>query len=194
MMNYLAHAVLAQPTPESLVGNLLGDFCKGVDLNVLSKPVLAGLANHRATDRFTDQHPLVIQAKQQFSSKRRRFAGVALDVLFDHFLIVHWQKFHSGPFLIAKQQLYRQLAAAEHLMPSGMCQIMQKVREQDWLSAYENVAGVAYALDRIASRIRFTHAFTGVIADISPHYEQFEQMFLQFYPQLQAHIRELALE
>ena len=79
-MNYLAHLALAQPNHHSLVGNLLGDFCKGVPLNSLPTTILAGLANHRAVDSFTDQHPLVRQSRLLFSAQRRRFAGIALDV------------------------------------------------------------------------------------------------------------------
>lgn len=192
-MNYLAHAVLAQPSAYSLVGNLLGDFCKGVDLSALPEGVLAGLVNHRAVDRYTDGHPLVQHARQQFSAKRRRFAGVALDVLFDHFLIHHWQAFYPEPFPQAKQRLYEQLAKAEPLMPVRMRQTMQKVRQQDWLSAYQHLPSLALALDNIAARIRFSNEFGGIIEEIEPNYSELEQVFLQFYPELQRYNAALAL-
>lgn len=70
-MNYLAHCFLSPATPASLVGNLLGYFCKGVDEGRLSVEVKAGLINHRAVDKFTDNHPLVRQAKVCFSPHRR---------------------------------------------------------------------------------------------------------------------------
>ena len=88
-MNYFAHLVLSQPTIESTVGNLLGDFARGVDQSKLEPAVLAGLKNHRAVDRFTDSHPEISALRQCFSSKRRRFAGIALDVYFDHLLMNH---------------------------------------------------------------------------------------------------------
>jgi len=193
-MNYLAHAALAKPSSYSLVGNLLGDFCKGVDLTTLPNPVLAGLANHRAVDRYTDSHPLVQQAKQQFSTQRRRFAGVALDVLFDHFLIRHWQCFYSQPFVEAKQQLYHQILLAEPLMPLNMQLTMKKVRQQDWLSAYQQLPSLGKALDHIAARVRFKNQFAGIIDEITPRYSELELVFLQFYPQLLQHIQQLELE
>lgn len=193
-MNYLAHAVLAQSSSHSLVGNLLGDFCKGVDLTVLPQAVLVGLANHRAIDRFTDQHVLVQQAKQLFSRKRRRFAGVALDVLFDHFLIQHWQQFYPEPFSQAKQNLYLQLQKAEPLMPAPMRQTMQKLRQQDWLSAYQHLPSLALALDAIAARIRFANEFGGSIEEIEPNYRELEAVFLQFYPELQQYNTVLSLQ
>ena len=193
-MNYLAHAVLAQPNQYSLTGNLLGDFCKGVNTTELHPHIIAGLYNHRAVDRFTDQHPAVRHAKQLFSGQRRRFAGIALDVLFDHFLIVHWQQFYPQPFADYKQQLYQQLAEAEHLMPVHMAATMRSVRSRDWFSSYQHLAQLGIALDRIAGRIRFANQFGGMIEEIQPHYAALEHSFLQLYPELCQHIAELALE
>ncbi|MDX1676708.1 ACP phosphodiesterase [Arsukibacterium sp.] len=193
-MNYLAHAVLAKPNSYSLVGNLLGDFCKGVDTASLHPQVRAGLHNHRATDRFTDQHAIVKAAKAGFSARRRRFAAVALDVLFDHFLIRHWQQFYAEPFADYKSRLYCQLNDAMPLMPATMRDTMQRVCRNDWFASYQQLATVGQALDHIASRIRFANNFAGIVEEISPRYSRLEQDFLQFYPQLQCHLRQLALE
>lgn len=193
-MNYLAHAVLAQPNHYSLVGNLLGDFCKGMALDTLDPRILAGLLNHRAVDSFTDQHAGIRQLKTFFSPQRRRFAGIALDVLFDHFLIRHWQRFYNQPFDRYKQQLYADLATAAPLMPAAMAGTMYSVRTHDWFSSYQHLPQLGMALDRIASRIRFTHQFANMIEEIQPRYTELEQGFLSFYPQLQQHVLLLALE
>ncbi|HEY9044199.1 MAG TPA: ACP phosphodiesterase [Rheinheimera sp.] len=193
-MNYLAHIALSQPNSYSLVGNLLGDFCKGVQIETLPQAVRQGLANHRAVDHFTDHHPLVRRAKTHFSVQRRRFAGIALDVLFDHFLISHWSEFYSLSFAAAKQQIYNDIAAAEHLMPPAMANTMRNVYQTDWFASYEQLPSLGYALDRIAERIRFTNQFSGVIGEIDPVYSKLEQDFLQFYPQLQQHVQQLGLE
>ncbi|MCC5450406.1 ACP phosphodiesterase [Rheinheimera sp. UJ51] len=194
MMNYLAHLALAQPTASSLVGNLLGDFSKGVCLVSLALSIKAGLANHRAVDAFTDADNAICLAKRQFSPTRRRFAGVALDVLFDHFLTVHWSRFYAEPFSRAKLALYQQLAHAEPLMPAQMLWTMQKVRQQDWFESYQQLPRVGMALDRIAQRIRFANQFAGIITEITPRYTELEQVFLDFYPRLQQHVRQQALE
>lgn len=193
-MNYLAHITLAKTTADSLVGNLLGDFCKGVAVEQLSNAMQAGLANHRAVDRFTDSHPLVKQTKGEFSALRRRFAGVALDVLFDHLLIRHWSRFYQTDFVSFKLQVYQRLAQAEPLMPEAMQQIMRKVRLYDWFAQYQQLTDVGVALDNIARRIRFNNQFSGMLDEITPLYPQLEQIFLQFYPQLIQHVAALGLE
>ena len=193
-MNYLAHTALAQPNLHSLVGNLLGDFCKGVDLQTQPKAILDGLANHRAVDKFTDQHAKLREHRLDFSPQRRRFAGITLDVLFDHLLIKHWPQFYAMNFDSYKQQLYRDLAAAEHLMPLQMRDTMRRFRQQDWLASYEHLPAVGHALDNIARRLRFSNAFAGMLEEIAPRYAELEHAFLSFYPQLQQHVANMALE
>nr|WP_301003989.1 ACP phosphodiesterase [Arsukibacterium sp.] len=190
----MAHAALAQPNQYSLVGNLLGDFCKGVNVAGLHPQVRAGLDNHRATDRFTDSHPLVKAAKAEFSPMRRRFAAVALDVLFDHFLIRHWQQFYPEPFQEYKAGLYFQLNIAMPLMPAPMRDTMQRVCRHDWFASYQQLPALGQALDHIARRIRFANQFSGIITEIIPRYTALEQNFLQFYPELQRHLLQLRLE
>lgn len=85
-MNYLAHLFLADDTPESLLGNLLGDFMKGVVKEQFSNSIQQGIELHRKIDSYTDSHPVVRNAKHLISLERRRYAGVLLDVFYDHFL------------------------------------------------------------------------------------------------------------
>lgn len=189
-MNYLAHLYFADNSSESRIGNLLGDFCRGVDVKTLSPATAAGLAQHRAIDRFTDQSPQVRQAKQLFHPVRRRFAGVAVDLLFDHYLIKHWPAFHHEPFLLYKSRLYQQLWQERALMPARMATTVGYLVPQDWFGSYASLEGIGLALDRIAGRLRFANEFSGTISDLIAHQQQFEQLFLQFFPTLQAFVQQ----
>ena len=183
-LNFFAHLVLAEPTVESRVGNLLGDFARGVDQDSLSVEVLQGLINHRCIDQFTDQHPEVRQMKRLFSERRRRFAGIALDVLFDHYLLHHWHQFgvHSRAQVV--EELYDDLLAGQPLMPQRMQQVTRRIVEADWFGSYESLEGVSYALDRIAGRIRFNNEFAGVGEELVLHYPRFEAGFRLFFADL----------
>ncbi|MED5238598.1 MAG: ACP phosphodiesterase [Pseudomonadota bacterium] len=193
-MNYLAHLTLAQPSVSSKVGNMLGDFMRGVDVQALPAPVRQGLDNHRLVDRFTDHHDWVLAQRRAFSPSRRRFAGVALDVLFDHFLWQHWSTFHDRPRDDTIHLHYAQLQAGNALMPDAMRTRMQAMVEQDWLNRYARLEQVGQALDMIASRIRFANGFAGIVEEIAPRYAELEAGFLVFYPQLQETVRSAGLE
>ena len=194
-MNHFAHLALAQPTVESTVGNLLGDFARGVDLDALPPAVRAGLDNHRAVDRFTDAHPLVKAMKRRFSRRRRRFAGIALDVYFDHLLINHWERLEGGDADAAIAAMYARMRAGQPLMPGeGMRRATRRMIEHDWFGSYRDVDAVAEALDRVAGRIRFRHQFYDAIEDLERHRRDIRDGFLEFYPELRRHVANLALE
>lgn len=185
-MNHLAHLFLVTPEMEVRVGSLLGDFARGLDIDRLPAGVVRGLRHHRAVDAFTDRHPEVLACKQLFSRRRRRFAGIALDVLFDHYLLRHWERYsHQGrDEFIA--DAYRDLQRGRHLMPESMARVIQRMIEQDWLGSYQDLDTVGYALDRIATRIRFVNEFGGVIEEVRRHDNELEQRFLKFFPELLA--------
>lgn len=194
-MNHFAHLVLAQPTIESTVGNLLGDFARGIDQQALPAGVRAGLENHRAVDRFTDRHPLIREMKAGFSPQRRRFAGIALDIYFDHLLIRYWRDFERRELEPLIRQFYRRIFAGQDLMPGQqMRSITRRMAENDWFGSYRDVDAVAESLDRVAARIRFRNQFHNAIEDLERNQEQIRAGFYEFYPQLQRHIAELGLE
>ncbi len=187
-MNYLAHLFLAQPNADSHFGNLLGDFGGKTHAQDLSIAVKLGLDNHYLVDKFTDSHNDVKQAKDFFSAKRRRFSGIALDVLFDHFLIRHWSQFSETPLARFKQNSYALLNENLSFMPSKMQQVVTNMTKNDWFKEYETIEGIGIALDNIAKRIRFTNQFSGSIEDINNNYLQLEKVFLAFFPELINHV------
>jgi acyl carrier protein phosphodiesterase len=194
-MNHFAHLVLSQPTVESTVGNLLGDFARGVDAASLPAPVRAGLLNHRAVDRFTDSHPLVLEMKHSFSRRRRRFAGIALDIYFDHLLLTHWERFEERGLDAVIAEFYQRMAAGQSLMPGmEMRRVTRRMIDHDWFGAYRDADAIAESLDGVAARIRFVNDFDNAIEDLQRHHEMIRDGFLEFYPQLQQHVFELAIE
>lgn len=183
-MNHFCHLFLARPTVESRVGNLLGDFARGLDTRDLPDQVMEGLEHHRAVDAFTDAHPEVLACKARFSKDRRRFAGIALDILFDHYLLRHWERFGHTDKIRFISELYADLEAGTHLMPPAMEQMTRRMVAYDWFNAYQDLETVGRAMDRVASRIRFRHGFQGIIEEIRPMDAELEAHFLTFFPEL----------
>jgi acyl carrier protein phosphodiesterase len=193
-MNYLAHLFLAQPVIESRVGNLLGDFSKGVEITSLPVAIQLGVENHRFVDRFTDTHPEIQQLKTLISPQRRRFAGIMLDMLFDHFLILHWPRFSSLSFQHSCSDYYADLASGQSLMPLQMQRVTCRIIEQDWFSSYAELEGIGFALDRIADRIRFANEFADSIVEIKCHETEMEAGFLRFFPELMTAVENQNIE
>lgn len=188
-MNHLAHLFLAPDSELHRVGSLLGDFARGLDSQALSPSLHEGLRHHLSVDAFTDQHPDVIASKRLFSSQRRRFAGVALDILYDHYLLRHWHRFSSMDVDDFIDQVYAELRNHRKVMPEKMQTVTGQIVRYDWFRSYQSLDNIGFALDRVANRIRFRHSFNGIIEEIETHDEELEAHFLSFFPDLKEHAR-----
>jgi acyl carrier protein phosphodiesterase len=92
-MNHLAHALLADAGGAGFaLGSAMGDFTHGRPDPAWPAARHAGLRFHRAIDGYTDAHPEVVAARRLFDPPLRRFAGIMLDVWFDHLLVREWDR------------------------------------------------------------------------------------------------------
>src|SRR5450432_1821563 len=92
-MNFLAHLYLSGDNPQVMIGNFIGDFVKGKNLTErFDTDVAKGIALHREIDWFTDTHIVVKQSKDRLRPKYRHYAGVIVDIFYDHFLAKNWDK------------------------------------------------------------------------------------------------------
>ena len=183
-MNFLAHCFLAQPTPFSLYGNLLGDFIGGASLDKLPSEVLKGLENHKLVDKFTDSHASLQPLKQLMSKDRRRFTGIISDVVFDYFLIKHWRQFNQQELHFFVNDVYDKIQQVLPMMHPRMQRSMQFMLTENGLMVNQDLIGVGKTLDRLSNRIRFENKLRGGIEEIEQHYDSFESAFLWLLPEL----------
>lgn len=185
-MNFLAHLLLGSQSPEQALGSMLGDFVKGpVHRLELPEPVREGIVLHRRIDSFTDAHPLVLQSKARVSSRRRRFAGILVDMFYDHLLARHWSRFADRQLDDFTRDVYRQLLAQREWMPERAWTVVHYMSEQDWLSSYAELTHLHRAVDNMARRLRRDNPLPGGVAELEAAYEAFEADFLAFMPELQ---------
>lgn len=187
-MNYLAHLCLAQRDRYSIIGNMMGDFRRHVNGMVLPAGVLGGIENHQRVDKFTDSHPEVRRLKGCFSSKRRRYAGIILDMAFDHFLALHWERYSHEPREVFIRHCYSCLADGMDLMPARMQQTVKYMIREDWLGSYRNLSGIEITLDRLARRLRFNNHLGGSVEEVVHNYDSIEEGFQSFFPAVMQHV------
>lgn len=182
-MNHLAHLVLADPEPASIIGNLAGDFVKGpIDLS-WPAALREGVQLHRRIDSYTDAHAELREVKNLFSRARRRFAGVILDVAFDHFLSCHWQRYVRPERREFIDSVYAVLTDQHHNLPADLRRVAPIMIRRDWLARCESLQGTGQVLDRIATRSHRTGPLRGSIEEVQAHYPALEASFLSYFPQ-----------
>lgn len=198
-MNYLAHLYLAEDDDAALVGNLLGDFVKGRIDAKLDSPIYRGVKLHRAIDRFTDAHPIHRLSRRRISTKRRRCAGIIVDMAYDHFLARHWPRLRKRPLDEFAQRVYEALYRRQAVLPPSLRRVLPRMVREDWLTGYRELDNVAVAIARLAFRLSRPTALLGGISEIRGAYRELESDFTHLLPALKRfvelrHAREMALQ
>jgi acyl carrier protein phosphodiesterase len=183
-MNYLAHLYLCDGTPEGLIGSILGDFRKGLDLATLPPATVAAIHQHQAIDCFTDRHPLVRAAKQHLAPEHRRYAGILLDVFYDYYLSQHWSSYSNLPLRQFIGDFYDILLNERQILPDRLRQAAPYMVDQDWLGAYGTLPGVALTLTRISRRLKRDNPIADGILDLQAQGTALEASFHGFFPLL----------
>ncbi len=188
-MNYLAHLLLAGDDADAVVGNFLGDFVKGRPEGRFPDAVVRGIRLHRRLDVFTDHHPAMQRSIATLPASRRRFAGIALDIAFDHILARDWQAANARGFDEFRHRVYTILNARAAEMPPRACRVSHAMRRDDWLMAYAGEAGVASALTGMSRRLSRPNPLADMAADIFRHIDTIEAEFQPFWRDVQAQAR-----
>jgi acyl carrier protein phosphodiesterase len=183
-MNYLAHLHLGGQRPGQLLGSLYGDFVKGRLQGQFEPEVEAAIQLHRSIDVYTDRHPLVDVSLSRFSVTRRRYAGIVLDVFFDHCLARDWTLYADRPLTQFTSNVYRVLSA-ESQLPERLAKIAPHMMAHDWLGSYREFEVLEQVLRGISRRLTRPEELAGAMQELRVLYEPLSEDFRLFYPQLQ---------
>lgn len=192
-MNHLAHFHLAHHKEGLVVGALLADYIKGPLADDIPADLAAGIRLHRRIDSFTDTHPLLTEGRANFPRSLRRYAGVLIDLSFDHFLARHWREYHHQSLDEFSQSVYAQLHRNRARMNPPANEMATRMQEYDLLARYREWAMVAQVAERIGRRFSRGNPFTGVHELLDPQYAALADIFTQFYPELLEHSRREAV-
>ena len=183
-MNFLAHFHLAWPDEGLIVGGLEGDYAKGLLRGQLPRPLERGVQLHRAIDAYTDSHPLIQQLRRELPPDLRRYAGILIDLSFDHYLSQHWSQFSSVSLPDFSATVYRILNEHESALSDGARSMAVRLAQHDLLTLYQQWDTVTAAAARIGQRFKRRNPFLDLDRELAPAREALERTFLDFYPQL----------
>lgn len=185
-MNYLAHVWLARHDDEGILGALLGDFVFGQStLQDWPPPIRREIIRHRRIDRYTDDHPAVVAARALFPDGKRRYAGIVLDVYFDHCLARDWPRWDAVPLTDFTARVYGVLEAYRDILPPRLQTIAPRMAAHDWLGSYRERHNVDAAVRGIATRLsRKGEVLVACLDDLRTHETAIGNTFEAFFPDL----------
>ena len=189
-MNFLGHLYLSGDDPMVTVGNFMADGVKGRDLSMYPAPIQEGIRRHRAIDSFTDTHPITAQGRERLYAHAGKYAGVVLDIFYDHLLADEWPHFHDEPLPRFAQRMYGLLSMYRERMPLRTQRMLPHMIQGDWLTAYAHIEGIGRSLDGLSRRVPGGHVMRGAEQVLLREHDAFREEFHHFLPE----IRQLILD
>lgn len=183
-MNLLAHALLASPDAELMLGSLIGDFVRGRIDPALPPKVRAGIALHRAVDAYTDAHTDVAAARALFVPPFRRYAGILLDVWFDHLLARQWARFGEDDLDAFSDRVRDLLAVNAALVPERMRGFVAYLEANDLPAAYRDTAMIGQALRGMSRRLKRANPLDEALPVLAGLHAPSQACFDAFFPAL----------
>ena len=192
-MNFLSHLYLSGNSEGLLIGNFIADSVKGSMYNEFPDEIKEGILLHRKIDAFTDTHPVVEESKQRLRPRYRKYAGVIVDVYYDHFLAANWNDYSSETLDQYTNKVYAIIDWHRHIFPLKSQLFTKYMLEHDILTAYARMEGIDRVLQGMSQRTSFVSNMEHAVTELKEHYQLFEKEFQVFFPDLQKYVaKELA--
>lgn len=180
-MNFLAHALLARKgSDDFLYGNLIADGVKGSDLSGWPDEVGYGIRHHRRVDAVVDAHPDVVAARARAPRDGRRFAGVALDMVWDHFIA----RDLDDDSIVERAYLVLRNRQA----PARLGSMIPAMVSQDWLRGYADFDFTCRAVAGLGRRLSGPNRLAALVPWLEGDYELLENDFQRLWPDIRARL------
>lgn len=183
-MNFLAHLYLSGNDDDLIVGNFIADMVKGQQINGYDPGVIQGIRLHRKIDQFTDKHPVFLQSKARLRTKYRLYAGVIVDMYYDHFLARYWPEYSQYLLSEYVARTYALLQKNIDMLPPRAKFILPFMVDNNWLVNYADLSSLGKNFGGMARRTPFDSGMEEAVIDLKSNYQIYEAEFRMFFPEL----------
>ncbi|SEP59895.1 acyl carrier protein phosphodiesterase [Flavobacterium urocaniciphilum] len=184
-MNYLAHIYLSDEDDHIKIGNFMADAVKGNHYDQYSVGIQVGIKLHRFIDSFTDSHPVYRQSKHRLHEKYGHYAGVIMDIIYDHFLAKNWSQFSTIELEDYADNFYNLLQTNYEILTEKTQNSLPYMIDNNWLVSYKSLAGLELILFQMDYRTHNRVNMPNAMEDLKKYYVEIENEFFIFFNELQ---------
>jgi acyl carrier protein phosphodiesterase len=186
-VNYLAHLVLSGSDENLRMGAMLGDFVRGGHALVRYSPdIRLGILLHRHIDSHADGLPDMVNLRRRFAPPFRRYAGIIVDLAFDHILARRWPAYMDVDLEDFDREIRAMLARHQELLPERLLRFMRYADRRGLFAAYRDRDEVLLSLTGVGTRLSRANPL-GRVHEIWDELEPlFEASFDSVFRQLQS--------
>lgn len=189
-MNFLAHIYLSGSDEQIRLGNFSGDYVKGSNFSSFPPRVVLGLKMHRTIDSLTDSHPGFFKSKDRLLPVYGRYAGVVVDMFYDHILASRWDDYCTTPLLPFSRAFYFSMVKNYHLLPRQVKYFLPFMIQSSRLHSYASLKGIGESLDIMSRRTSLPDKTTAAITLLEHEYTAFKSDFEEVFPFLIQQVEE----
>jgi acyl carrier protein phosphodiesterase len=183
-MNFLAHTYLSGCNEEIIVGNFMGDYVKGKNYLLFPEQVKKGILIHRDIDSFTDMHMITRVSKQRIADRYSKYAGIIIDIFYDHFLASLWDNYSNLPLSEFVNRTYALLKRNYKVLPAAIQRWFPTFLENNWMMAYTTVDGIELVLERMSENTSLPDHSAYAVEVLREYYSIFKEDFIAFFPMI----------
>lgn len=183
-MNFLAHIYLSGDNELLKIGNFMADTVRGKRYLDYSNEIQKGILLHRFIDTYTDAHPIYRQSRRRLYEKYGHYAGVIMDIVYDHFLAKNWKYYNEIELDVYAAQFYDSLKENYELLTTKTQNLMPYMIQQNWLVQYASLEGLETILFQMDHRTKNRVHMQEAIVEVQEYYSELEFEFTQFMKEL----------
>ena len=186
-MNFLAHIYLSGDSDPLKIGNFIADGIHGKP-DQFPVEVQKGIILHRAIDTYTDAHPIFRQGTKRLHPAYHHYAGVIMDIFYDHFLAKNWTRYSVVPLADFAQSFYSLLQDNYDILPERSKGMLPYMVEHNWLVTYASIEGITRTLQQMDSRTKNKSGMKNSVNELLKFYDEFESEFFKFFEEIKAYV------
>jgi acyl carrier protein phosphodiesterase len=183
-VNYLAHLYLSGNDDGLVIGNYIGDEVKGTKWKDLDPYIARGVLMHRQIDFYTDSHEINHEVAKQIRPYFGKWAGVAIDLYWDHFLARSWKNHHDLELEDYSMKMYAFLKENKPSLLNRSRHMLQYMSQHDWLTNYATHQGIGKAFNGLSRRIGSKNTLHRGAEILSSEYDFLDRHFELFFPDI----------
>ncbi len=183
-MNFLAHLYLSGKPGPLMIGNFIGDYVKGKQVEKFSSEIQKGIYLHRKIDSFTDSHEIVKISASRFKSCYNRYSSVVIDVVYDHYLANNWNLYSSIPLNKYVDSVHSYLLRNYFTLPNQVKGFLPFLIKSRRIENYKYLEGIKKSLSIMSNHSSLPSKSDCAIKVMKEQYHELNGEFVTFFSEL----------
>jgi acyl carrier protein phosphodiesterase len=163
----------------------MADGIRGKQFEHFPSEVQKGILLHRFIDTYTDSHDTFRQSTKRLHEKYHHYAGVIVDIFYDHFLAKNWSQYSDEKLEDFVSRFYNSLHNNYSILTEKTQGLMPYMIERNWLLSYRTVEGIHNILTQMDRRSKNTSKMQFASEELKEFYNEFETEFTSFFEEIQ---------